>query len=79
MPILGDFNVLCTSGDLKSRVNQLGETFDDIFGLWLGSHRVVFVKSHKLMIAISNNPSALGKLLPSHSCKHFHIQGLVLI
>ena len=70
MPVLGDLSaVLFTSGtDLKSRVSQMGKPYDDIFGLWLGSNRVVFVKSYDLMVAISNNSDALGKPTPSHSC-----------
>ena len=71
VPFLGDLSILLTSGrDLKSRIHQLGKPYDDIFGLWLGSNRVVFVKSYDLMVAISNNPYALGKLAPSHSCKY---------
>ena len=73
LPILGDWSILFMQGPIKDRIYQLGKPYDDIFGMWLGSHPVVFVKSYDLMASISNHPSALGKLLPSHSCKNWQL------
>ena len=71
IPILGDWSILLMRGPMKNRIHQLGKPYDDIFGMWLGSHPVAFVKSYDLMVSISNHPSALGKLLPSHACKNY--------